>query len=590
MYAVSDRAATSGRLKTQVHNAAYRALVVLAAMLLGAACAGDAVPAAAITPTTQPAITPVPLFGAASTPSPADVPAPSVDAASTTSASGEPTPSVTAIPTRVAFVPTYWPTDGWRSSTPEEQGMDSALLAEMLGEIATGGFIHSVLVVRNGYIVLDAYFHPHTKGIKQDVADVTKSITSALVGIAIDQGAIDGVDQRVLDFFPDTADPDPKMEAMTIEHLLTMTTGLLWSRTVASDSLDQMMGSDNWVQFVLERPMPKEPGGGMNYNSGASHLLSAITQKATGMTAISFAEKHLFEPLGIADVSWASDPQDVNNGGSGVFITQHDMAKFGYLYLNRGTWDGRELVPTEWVDASTERHTTHPWWIPYGYQWWVYPAGPFAAMGQGGQVVFVVPEIDAVVVFTGGTGPPTTLWPSQVVTKDLLDNFIIPAALVTHPLPENLKGVKLLESLVRDAALAPDPRPVSPLPDTAGTVSGKTIGIITHPLRWDSLSLTFDDKEAAVSISFGDRQLEFSIGLDNVFRETETEDSQGRRQRIAARGSWSDETTFEFTSITLGGLHDYRTELTFEGRDVGGTISFGPGEDWSEPFRGFVQD
>ena len=425
-----------------------------------------------------------------------------------------------------------------------------------------------------------------------DVADVTKSITSALVGIAIDQGAIDGVDQRVLDFFPDVTDPDPKKEAMTIGHLLSMTSGLTWNHDVrpASNSRNQMMRSGNWVQFVLDMPMAKEPGRAFGYNSGASHLLSAITQKATGKTALSFAEEHLFGPLGIRDVSWSSDPQDVNSGGSGVFMTQHDMARFGYLYLNKGIWDDRELVSSQWFEASTQRRVTHPWWIPYGYQWWVYPAGPFAAMGQGGQVVFVVPEIDAVVVFTGGTGAPTTLWPSQVVTKDLLDNFIIPAALVTDPLPENLKGVKLLESRVTDAASAPEPRPVSPLPDTASTVSGKTIGIITHPLRWDSLSLTFDDKEAAVSISFGDRQLEFSIGLDNVFRETEIEDSQGRRQRIAGRGGWRDETTFEFTSITLGGLHDYRTELTFEGRDVGGTISFGPGEDWSEPFRGFVQD
>ena len=165
---MSELAAKLGRLRRTALDLVYPALVGLAAMLLGAACAGDVVPAAAITPTTQPAITPVPLFGAASTPAPVDAPALSVDAAPTPSAGGEPTPSVKAIPTRVAFVPTYWPTDGWRSSTPEEQGMDSELLAEMLVEIATDGFIHSVLVIRNCYIVLDAYFYPHASDVKHD--------------------------------------------------------------------------------------------------------------------------------------------------------------------------------------------------------------------------------------------------------------------------------------------------------------------------------------------------------------------------------------------------------------------------------------
>ena len=198
-------------------------------------------------------------------------------------------------------------------------------------------------------------------------------------------------------------------------------------------------------------------------------------------------------------------------------MTQHDMAKLGYLYLSQGIWDDRELVPTRWVEASTEYHTTHPWWIPYGYQWWVYAGGLFAAMGEGGQVVFVVPDIDTVVVFTGGIGVPTRLWESQFVTKNLLDTYVIPAAESIDPLPENPTGVALLESRIEEAASAPERQPMSPLPETAIDVSGKSIGIITHPLRWDSLSLDFDEDVAEVSISFRDSPvLEYSIGLDNV--------------------------------------------------------------------------
>ena len=217
---MNDWAATLARLRKRACDVTFPALLVLSSTLLGAACAGDAVPAAVITPTAQAAITPVPLFGAAIIPTAqaAITSVPLFGDASTPVPSVTPTPSADSPPTRVASVPTYWPTEGWRSSTPEEQGMDSRRLAEMLGKIGKDGFIHSVLVVRNGCIVLDAYFYPHAKGIKHDVADVTKSITSALVGIAIDQGAIDGVDQRVLDFFPDVADPDPKKEAMTISE------------------------------------------------------------------------------------------------------------------------------------------------------------------------------------------------------------------------------------------------------------------------------------------------------------------------------------------------------------------------------------
>ena len=583
--AVSDWTARLTPLKKRVIHIKYAALLlVLSTTLSGAACSGDAVPAAAITPTAQ-AATAVPLFGAASNPVPAVTPTPSADSALNSPANGA--------PGRVAAAPTYWPTEGWRFSTPEEQGMASELLVRMLDQISTDGFIHSVLVVRNGYVVLDAYFYPHTKDIKHDIADVTNSITSALVGIAIGQGAIEGADQRVSHFFPSVADPDPKKEALTIEHLLTMSSGLSWQGGVNPElnTTHQMVRSGNWVQFVLDRPMSKEPGRVMDYHPGASHLLSAITQKATGMTALSFAEKHLFGPLGIVDVSWASDPQGVNSGGSGVFMTQLDMAKFGYLYLNSGTWDGRELVPSQWVEASTERHSALPYWIPYGYQWWVYPVGPFAAMGQGGQVVFVVPSIDAVVVFTGGIGVADSLYGSQLATKNLLDTFVIPAALSIGPLPENRQAAALLESRTRELALVPERQPSPSLPEIATNVSGKTIGILTHPLRWDLMSLDFDEEEAMATITFRDqRQLEYSIGLDNVFRTTAVENSHGSGRRIAARGRWLDDNTFEFTSVTLGGTHDYRTELTFEGNGVEGTIQVGTGERQSIQFQGHLQD
>ena len=326
---------------------------------------------------------------------------------------------------------TYWPTDGWRTSTPEEQGMDSELLTEMLAYIQENRVrIDSVAIVRHGYLVLDAYFHNYEKDSKHDLWSCTKSVTSALVGIAIDQGYIQSADQPVLSFFPErtVANLDTRKEALTLEHLLTMTDGLDWLtkdiRSVSTgDTWPEMRQSGDWVQFVLDRSMAEEPGVRWYYNDGASHLLSVIIQETTGMTALEFAEKHLFDPLGISEAMWPSDPQGRNCGGTYLRMTPHDMAKFGYLYLNEGLWDGEQIVPTAWVKASTTNHSPTPG-MYYGYQWWVMPwAGYYSAIGGGGQYIVVVPELDMVGVFTSDLQPEDAYTPLL-----LLAFYVIPAA------------------------------------------------------------------------------------------------------------------------------------------------------------------
>jgi len=327
---------------------------------------------------------------------------------------------------------TYWPTEGWRSSTPEEQGMDSELLTEMLAYIRENGVrIDSVTIVRHGYLVLDAYIHSYGKDSKHELYSCTKSFTSALVGIAMNQGHIQSVDQPVLSFFPEwsVGNVDALKEAMTLEHLLTMTDGLHWVRkdvrvTSTGDTTPEMMQSFDWVQFTLDRRMEEEPGTRWNYNGGASHLLSAIIQETTGMTALEFAKEHLFGPLGISEVVWSGGNQGRNYGGSGLQMTPHDMAKFGYLYLNEGLWDGEQIVPTAWVKASTTNHSPSPP-IYYGYQWWVMPwAGYYSAIGARGQYIIVLPELDMVVVFTSDLIPE-----DQFIPLLLLAFYVIPSAI-----------------------------------------------------------------------------------------------------------------------------------------------------------------
>jgi len=345
-----------------------------------------------------------------------------------------------------------WPTEGWLTSTPEEQGMDSEILADMLEIIQEQDYdIDSVVVVRNGYLVVDATVHPFEPGSRHIIYSCTKSVISALVGIAIDKGYIESVDQPVLDFFPErtAANLDANKETMTLENVLTMATGLECrdSYLYRWRGINQMRQSEDWIQFMLDLPMAEEPGSRFEYCNGASFLLSAIIQETAGLNALAFANEHLFGPLGIIDVEWPSNPQGISIGWSDLHLTPHDMAKIGYLYLNEGWWDGQQVVSAKWVKASTRKHISATLEDGYGYQWWIDDSGTYMALGYAGQFIFVAPEEDMVVVFVSDLEEQDFYVPQM-----LLNDLIIPAAKSATPLPGNPDGVALLES--RAEALA----------------------------------------------------------------------------------------------------------------------------------------
>ena len=344
--------------------------------------------------------------------------------------------------------PDYWPTKGWKTTSPESQGMDSKILLRMLEAIWEKGIdIDSVLVIRNGYIVLDAYSYPYDSDDTHNIYSCTKSISSALVGIGIDKGYIKDVNQPVLDFFPKRVAKnfDADKKAMTLENLLTMTTGLdcrdsylyQWS------GLMQMKWSANWVQFVIDLPMAEAPGTRFNYCNGASFLLSAILQEQTDMNALSFAKRNLFVPLGISDVSWPSNPQGITIGYSQLYMRPHDMAKIGYLYLNDGLWDGKQIISAQWIKASTRKHIAATLLPGYGYQWWIVSPDIYTAIGHQGQFIMVAPEKNVVAVFT------STLNRRDVyIPLGLLAAYIIPAVKSPIPLPENPNEAKALKSII----------------------------------------------------------------------------------------------------------------------------------------------
>ncbi|MFW9994169.1 MAG: serine hydrolase domain-containing protein [Candidatus Odinarchaeota archaeon] len=314
--------------------------------------------------------------------------------------------------------------------TPEEMGMDSSKLNEMDSYIKKSlPDFRSALVLRNGSLVFEKYYGI-TGTTRSDIYSVTKSFMSALIGIAIDKGYIDGVNVPIVEFFPEmtsTVDFSIK-QFITLHHVLTMTTGLEWSELSVgyndpNNFLFRMWNSPDWVKFVLDQKMVSEPGTTFNYNTGASHLLSAIITEVTGQSTLDFAEKELFEPLGIDPVEWPQDPKGIYRGGEGLTLTPRSLAKLGQLYLDNGSWDGTQIVPKDWVLESKIDYRPGDHTYGYGYQWWIHPdQSIFSAWGFAEQRVIIVPTYNLVSVFTAemynAPGDPG---------GDLVDNFVIPS-------------------------------------------------------------------------------------------------------------------------------------------------------------------
>ena len=352
-------------------------------------------------------------------------------------------PPTSVPPTRAPYPtpqsPDYWPTGDWRTSTPEEQGLDPARLAEAFEQIAANhSNVHSVLVIRHGYLVVEAYFRGYTAQRTHELWSCTKSFMSTLIGIALAENAagraggqgITGLDEPIEDFFPGQITPrsDRRKQAITLEHLLTMRSGLSWPESQYNADSPQspiykMVRTRDWPAYVLSQPMTGEPGAAFNYSSGNAHVLSAILQKATGEQTKAYAMPRLFGPLGIEDPAWSVDAAGNNIGGWGLQLTARDMARFGFLYLHGGAWDGQQIVPAGWVERATAPHLQVDERRWYGYQWWIYPFGAYAAEGMGGQYIFVAPGQDMVVVFTADLGAD-----AGTLAPGLMASYILPAA------------------------------------------------------------------------------------------------------------------------------------------------------------------
>jgi CubicO group peptidase (beta-lactamase class C family) len=266
--------------------------------------------------------------------------------------------------------------------------------------------MRSLLVDWHGDLILDQYFHSARATSLTDIKSASKSVISALVGIAIARGMLPGVNAPIAPYFPvlSSTAADARKKQITIADLLTMRSGL---ESTSRRNYGAWVESPNWVRYVLSRPLVSPPGEEMDYSTGDTHLLSAILTKATGRDTWAFAEETLAKPLGFALARWRRDPQGIYFGGNEMLMTPREMLKFGELYLHRGRLDGRQIVPAGWVAASFVPRTQSPIsGHEYGYGWWMDQMGghqTYFAWGFGGQYIFVVPDLDLVVVTTSST-------------------------------------------------------------------------------------------------------------------------------------------------------------------------------------------
>jgi CubicO group peptidase (beta-lactamase class C family) len=456
----------------------------------------------------------------------------------------------------------YWPTNGWLTSTPEDQGMDSTVLGEMLEGIATADAgVDSVTIIRNGYMVLDTTFHPFPAATKHIIHSCTKSIVGTLIGMAIGDGLIKDVNERVVDLLP-TAIPEaagPAKADITVEHLLTMSSGLQCRDSYLYDwvGLNEMRASDDWAAHVLGLPMAEDPGTRFEYCNGSSHLLSAILSE-TGGSAFDYASQVLFKPLGIDDVYWPTNAAGANPGWGEIRMRPHDMAKLGYLYLNGGWWDDRRILSAGWVDAATSPQITAGTLNDsYGYQWWVDDE-TYSALGFGGQYIIVEPELDIVAVFTSGLAGSEFNLP-----RNLFDRFVVEGVVDDDPLPPDIAATERLNELMAEVSRPPEAIRPAALPILAAEVSGRRYSLDPNDGGFAWFEFDFGIDEARLLLEDPDGPIDVLVGLDGVPRLS---DAWGNQWAFV--GKWLTDNTFEATWQIIGRAARGTFEFTFSDTKV----------------------
>lgn len=428
-------------------------------------------------------------------------------------------------------------------STPEQQGISSSAILKLIDALENQVHeLHSFMLVRHGYVVTEAWRTPYGPTFPHQVFSLSKSFTSTAIGLAVAEGFF-SVDDSILSFFPEVAATEvgALFSTVRVRHLLTMSTGQSMDTWTAM--VEHRDG--NWLKGFFEVPVSYEPGSHFVYNTGATYMLSAILQKATGLKLIDFLKPRLFDPLGIEGATWAESPQGVSAGGIGLSIRTEDIARFGQLYLQKGRWNGQQIIPEAWVTtASTKQisndgHPNPDWSQGYGYQFWMCRNQAFRGDGVFGQYCIVLPEQDAVLAITSGIDIFDMQTPLDLVWDHLLP------AMGDAVLPSDPDGQGALQSRLKTLSLpVPQGRPTT---STADQVSGRTYRCDPNELHIEAITPQFSDGTCTFVLKTQDGEETIVIGFENwkqgsvrLFRQNLLFD----RTLTASIGAWVSDDTY----------------------------------------------
>ncbi|HXC98222.1 MAG TPA: serine hydrolase [Verrucomicrobiae bacterium] len=430
-------------------------------------------------------------------------------------------------------------------STPEAQGISSTAIQAFV-EAADQKIdaLHSFILVRHGHVVAEGWWSPYAAQIPHTMFSLSKSFTSTAVGLAISEGKL-SLDDQIVKFFPDDvpAQPSDSLKAMRVRDLLIMCSGQL------SNSISQFSFLTNEVltKEFLEMPVEHKPGTFFFYNSPGSYMLSAIVQKVTGQTELDYLKPRLFDPLGIENPSWATSAQGICLGGYGLSIRTEDIAKFGLLYLNKGNWHGKQLVPATWVAVATMRQTSNgsdpnsDWEQGYGYQFWRARHNIYRGDGAFGQFCIVMPDQDAVVAITSGTK-------DLAGVMNLVWDKLLPA-MQNKSLPRDEENFdKLKDALAHLTMHLPSG---SASPGGAAPMSGRKYVFPANDLKIESAALTFGQKGNAATLALQingvEQKIECGGGSWATGRMTFAQDivEKPEEQPVAAAGAWTEDGVYK---------------------------------------------
>jgi CubicO group peptidase (beta-lactamase class C family) len=428
-------------------------------------------------------------------------------------------------------------------STPEAQGIPSSAILRFVDDAErTIDALHSVMVLRHGHVVAEGWWEPYERDDPHTLWSLSKSFTSTGIGLAVAEGKL-SLDDTVLSFFPEDApaNPSDNLEAMRVRDLLRMNTGQ------HAEDLERFSFDEKEVPLTrafLALPVAHKPGTHFVYNTAATYMLSAIVQKVTGMTLLDYLRPRLFEPLGIRNPTWDASPQGITLGGYGLSVTTEDIARFGQLYLQKGAWQGRRLLPAAWVEEATALQTSNgsnpasDWDQGYGYQFWRCRHGVYRGDGAFGVYCIVMPEQDAVVAITSGVRD------MQAVLNLVWDDLLAAMGRDARP-PDEAAQQRLARKMASLTLPPPKGRPTSPL---AREVSGRVYALAGNDGPITAVGLDAGDATTLV-VRSGEREDRVACGFGEWRRGgalplTGRHYAPGTEEPVAASGAWTADDTF----------------------------------------------